>query len=324
MIFDGKQETFPSAGPVITTALIHQNPNQLPRHAHATDRPWFLIEDGGYPAAMEHLFSLFRTPLLFGRNRFDPPREPPTALTAIPPDRPGDPDRYPAFVGGLLAALREGTLSDKLPPTFKQAYSVLQDLAKLLRDDEIGELSEAIRDAVFMKSVLFKLLKKWSIDTRFPRVWRWLYRVFVGLVAVDRKQLLATTLDVTHHRYGVDDLRTFPDRVVRAAMGERYPVNAPDNPFARELPKAPPPDGGRRALLLAMGRDDLPATLKLTEDGRLSPSSRTRRSRRWRKRSASCAASPTPWAERCARARCGRSRAARSARTATAAARWAW
>jgi choline dehydrogenase-like flavoprotein len=270
MIFDGKQETFASAGPVITTALIHQNPDQLPRHAHATDRPWFLIEDGGYPAAMEHLFSVFRTPLLLGRNRFDPSREPPTALTAIqPPIAPVLPDRYPAFVGGLLAALREGTLPDRLPPTFKAAHAALTDLAKLLRDDEIGELTEAVRDAVFMNSWVFKKLRQSGFDKRWPRVWRWIYRVIVRFVAVDGKQLLATTLDVTHHRYGVDDPRTFPDRVVRAAMGERYPINAPDNPFDRELPKAPPPDGGRRALLLAMGRDDLPATLKLLDDGRL-------------------------------------------------------
>jgi choline dehydrogenase-like flavoprotein len=264
MVFDADKPTEPHAGPVITTALAYRNVECAVRSdADAPGRKWFLIEDGGYPTVTEKWFSLFRVPLLMGRNRFDPSPRPTTSLTVIgAPGAKPDPDRYAAFWEGMAAAIREGTLPDVLPPKFKTAIEGLADLAAKLRDDELGELTEAVRDAVFMNSLLFRFLRFLKVDVWAPWLWRAVYRGSLRFMRVRREELLAQTLLVTHKRYGVDDLKTFPHRIGRALMGERYPVNAPDNPFGRALPPVPAPGPSRHALLLAMGRDDLPATLK--------------------------------------------------------------
>jgi choline dehydrogenase-like flavoprotein len=267
MVMDTEKVTTPSGGPVITTALIYQNDASSVRARSPMApgrRSRFLIQDGGYPAAAEHLFSLFQTPLLLGRNRFDPSAHPPETLTAIRDAiAPPRPDRYPAFLAGMFSALRDGSLPNVLPPQFQEAAETMFDLAGRLRDDEIAELTEAVRDAVLYKSWLFDRLRSLHVDTRAPRLWRALYRFFRRAGGLDRARLLGTTLHVAHRRYGIADPKTLPNRIGRALMGERYPVDAPDNPFGRELPAPPAQDGARRAMLLAMGRDDLPAKLKL-------------------------------------------------------------
>jgi choline dehydrogenase-like flavoprotein len=268
MVFDAATKTSPTAGPVISTALIYEN-RDCARRANPTapGRHWFLIEDGGYPASAENLFSLFQTPLLLERNRFDPSRRAHAPLTASPFLQTSTrPDRYPAFLAGMMAALREEALPNVLPPGFERAARVLLRLGGRLRDGELIQLTGAVLDAMVLQSGIFRALKRLRVDRWARWFWKLSYRVAVAIGGMRGDRLLKTTRRITRHRYGVDQPKTFPTRVGRALMGEPYPVNPPDDPFDRRRPVPPPPPGSK-ALLLAMGRDDLPATLEFVGDG---------------------------------------------------------
>ncbi len=308
-------ETFASEGPVITSALVFQKEKigdgdreaKLQRPHKSSPRTWFLIEDGGYPREAAKLFSLFQSPALLGRNHFDPDPAPPKILSTVKElfDRPR-PDRYPAFLDGFVAALVAGTLPDVLAQDFKDATTSLKKLAGGLRDAEIGDLTSEIRDAVVFNSVLFRFLERLKVY-KLRRLWIAIYRFSVWFMKIDDAQLLSTTLGATHHRYGVDKPRGLPSRISRLLLGEPYPVNESRSRFD---PKPPPrPQERAQALLLAMGRDDIPAHLKLDGD-RLIAWFPEEASRRWTTRSVSCAASPISSAERCEAIRCGRSRVA--------------
>ena len=265
-------ETFASEGPVITSALVFQKEKigdgdreaKLQRPHKSSPRTWFLIEDGGYPREAAKLFSLFQSPALLGRNHFDPDPAPPKILSTVKElfDRPR-PDRYPAFLDGFVAALVAGTLPDVLAQDFKDATTSLKKLAGGLRDAEIGDLTSEIRDAVVFNSVLFRFLERLKVY-KLRRLWMAIYRFSVWFMKIDDAQLLSTTLEATHHRYGVDKPRGLPSRISRLLLGEPYPVNESRSHFD---PKPPPrPQERAQALLLAMGRDDMPAHLKLDGD----------------------------------------------------------
>jgi choline dehydrogenase-like flavoprotein len=272
-VVDAERETFTSAGPVITSALLfHEEkvdqgrrvsrPPQ--RHDKGEPRPWFLIEDGGYPREAARLFSLFQTPGLLGRNHFDPDPHPRKVLSVLAAATSRDrPDRYPSILDGLVAALVAGTLPDVLAPNFKDALKALQALAKDLRDAEIGDLAEQIRDAVLVNSRAFWPARKLRLY-KWRWLWRAIHRFALWLMKAKRRQLLDTTLETTHHRYGVDEPRELPSRLSHLLLGEPYPVNPPEVSFEKSDPE-PLPER-RQALLLAMGRDDMPAQLELDGD----------------------------------------------------------
>ena len=276
MIFGANQETFPSAGPVITSALYFDGEHVpgapvrkvTPRkRGVARERSWFLIEDGGYPQAVARFFSVFQTPALLGRNAFDADLVPRTVLTAARAATTAPrPDRYPSLLDGFAAAFVAGTLPDVLPTDFNTASASLKNLARTLRDAEVGDLAEEVRDAVLLNSDLFRRLKSWEIDRLWPWLWQKVYQIAVRWMRIDRKELLGSTLDATHHRYGVDKPRELPSRLAHLLLNEPYPVNPPQSAFGD--PKSPAPAERPQAMLLAMGRDDLPATLEL-KDARL-------------------------------------------------------
>jgi len=279
LVADANRETFQSAGPVITTALVYDGEQvkdddgrfttQKPRrHRHSVRggaRSWFLIQDGGYPLPLEPLTAAFKNPLLLGRNVFD--AEPFRPLTSMGSAVvPAIPDRYVSLLDGLRAAFLAGQFPDVLPGAFKTAFDALHRLAQRLRDDEIGDLAEDVRDAVLLNSSPFRFLKFFHIDEAWPRAWNWFFRFSLQLMRIHRSELLASTLDATHHRYGVDTARGLPDRFAHTLLGEPYPVNPPRTSFRDTAPafrKAP------QAVLLAMGRDDVPAQLELGRSGKM-------------------------------------------------------
>ena len=276
MVFGANQETFPSAGPVITCAL-HYDGQYIPgvgvRKAKPRDRggrpprSWFLIEDGGYPQAVARFFSVLQMPGLLGRNGFDAALVPRAVVSAArAATTEPRPDRYPSFQDGFAAALIAGTLPDVLPVDFKTASTSLRTLLGHLRDAEVGDLAEEVRDAVLLNSSIFRQLKAWEVDRLWPSLWQKAYRLAVRWMRIDRVALLKSTLDATHHRYGVDTPRELPSRLAHLLMNEPYPVNPSQSAFGGPKSEAPPEQP--QALLLAMGRDDLPAKLHL-EHGRL-------------------------------------------------------
>jgi choline dehydrogenase-like flavoprotein len=266
LVIDANRETAPTAGPVITTALVCGDTaaagpvtGKPGRHR----RPWFLIEDGGYPIPLEQLTAAFKSPLLLGRNRFDDePFRPLTTIGAAAVNHA--PDRYASFLDGLRAAFVADQLPDVLPRDVQIALDALVQRACQLRDEEIGDLTEDVRDAVLADSLLFRLLKALHVDTAWPWAWQAIFKKSLKFMHIGRDELLANTLGATHHRYGVDTVRRLPDRVVHALLGEPYPVNLPKTSFPRDPRPAAPQTP--QAVLLAMGRDDAPARLEL--DGR--------------------------------------------------------
>jgi choline dehydrogenase-like flavoprotein len=283
MVLDTKVVVEPSAGPVITSALIHAQPTaggSAPLRRTASGqalprRPWFLIEDGGYPPAIAWWYASVASPIFLGRNQFDPTTEGRNGLTDPTGLAPfARPDRYPALLDGMYAALRRQELPDVLPRQLKRAGRALQKKLDGLRDGEMGELADAVRDAIIAASPFFRLLSRLGFDET-GAVQRTLRKLAIWLMGADDGRLLASTLSVARHRYGVDDPASLPARIARALIGERYPVetSAPA-PYqaggadAIGAPPAPATPEARRALLLAMGRDDLPARIQLSS-GRL-------------------------------------------------------
>ena len=59
--FDTKDDLRPQDGPTITASITYG------------DDPWFLLQDGGIPPSLMWALGLFKSPLLFARNRFMPP-----------------------------------------------------------------------------------------------------------------------------------------------------------------------------------------------------------------------------------------------------------
>jgi len=272
VVVNANRETFPSAGPVITTALVYDGergqtqPRRQRPPVPGGARSWFLIQDGGYPVPVEPLAAAFKSPLLLGRNEFD--TEPFRRLTSIgAPAVEPVPDRYVSFLDGLRAAFKARQLPDVLPRDLKTAFDALHRLAQRLRDDEIGDLADDIRDAVLLNSSLFRCLKDLHINEVWPGAWKWFFRLSLRLMHIRRCELLATTLDATHHRYGVDTPRSLPDRLVHALLGKPYPVNPPKTSFPRD--PTPTFKDTPQALLLAMGRDDTPARLALDRNGHM-------------------------------------------------------
>jgi choline dehydrogenase-like flavoprotein len=275
LVVDANRETAPSAGPVITTALVYDDraaagpvtvrESRRPRRSTpGGDRSWFLIEDGGYPIPLEQLTAVFKSPLLLGRNRFD--IEPLQSLTRIGAAAVKTaPDRYSSFLDGLRAAFEAGQLPDVLPRDVQTALDALLQRACQLRDEEIGDLTEDVRDAVLADSVPFRWLKALHVDTAWPWAWKLAFKLALQLMPIGRDELLANTLGATHHRYGVDRVRGLPDRVVHALLGEPYPVQPPKTSFPRD--PRPAARQASQAVLLAMGRDDAPARLELDCSG---------------------------------------------------------
>ncbi|HZL17576.1 MAG TPA: GMC oxidoreductase [Polyangia bacterium] len=283
MVLDTKVVVEPSAGPVITSALIHAEPTSegsapLRRTASGQAlprRPWFLIEDGGYPPAIAWWYAAVASPIFLGRNQFDPTTDGAKGLTdptGLPPF--ARPDRYPALLDGVYAALRRQELPDVLPGELKRAGRALQKKIDRLRDGEVSALADAVRDAILTASPPFRLLAWLGLD-RVGWLQRALRRWAVWLMGADQAGLLASTLAVARQRYGVDDPASLPARIARTLIGDRYPVEtgtpAPHDAGGSDAGGAPPTPTtpqGRRALLLAMGRDDLPARIQLSS-GRL-------------------------------------------------------
>ena len=65
MVFSSEQPQQADFGPTITTAIMHQE-----RSKADAEEDWFLLEEGGFPAALAPLFGIYRSPLWLRRNRF--------------------------------------------------------------------------------------------------------------------------------------------------------------------------------------------------------------------------------------------------------------
>ncbi len=117
LAFDTDEPLEPSNGPVITAAIPYRS----------DDGRWFLIEDGGYPAAMEKAASAFRARALLGRNAYpsragrpfgDPFRDRVAAKREAPFRAPPD---------GIYWMIKNGDLDAMVPAPLREALGQLLD-----------------------------------------------------------------------------------------------------------------------------------------------------------------------------------------------------
>ncbi|HEY8945593.1 MAG TPA: GMC oxidoreductase, partial [Polyangiaceae bacterium] len=162
MIYDARQETLPSRGPAITTAILHSE----------DDGRFFMIQDGGFAEELERLFGVLRAPLWLGRNRV-------RAATVPPPQEGRDPTPAPSLDGvlpspldGLLSAVSGGALEGLLHrdlraiwPEFVQQFQRPLLLPRVV-DSTIERTLAAKHRASFFgrhlgaENVLFKIARR--------------------------------------------------------------------------------------------------------------------------------------------------------------------
>jgi choline dehydrogenase-like flavoprotein len=280
MVLDTERPVGPSAGPVITTALIH---NQQPPatwlhrrgrpHRHGQQvrtfarREWFMIQDGGYPAEVARFFGAFSSPALLGRNRFDPGGPDPTVTVpgGLPPM--GRPDRYSTFLEGAYAALREGELPDVLPQDFLTARDGMLEIVRRRWHEFLGDSAVAVRNDLLSTFPLFRPFF-WLRLNHIGPLNRLLCWIIVTLTGTGRARITNATVRAGAHLLGTnsqsapsaaDNLTSVPARLGRLLLGEGYPLEE----RAPRRPDPPPRPEEHRSLLLAMGRDDLPATISM-------------------------------------------------------------
>jgi choline dehydrogenase-like flavoprotein len=268
MVLDTAGPVGPSAGPVITTALIHRQQQQAPRlhrrrrpHEHGEQvrafarREWFMIQDGGYPAEVARFFGAFGSPALLGRNRFDPGGPAPTiTLPGELPRTEDRPDRYSTFIEGAYAALREGELPDLLPQDFVRASDGLLTTLRQWWHGFLADSAVAVRNDLLASFPLFRPLF-WLRLNRIKPLRRLLLCIIVTLTGTRRNRIMGSTVRAGARLLGTDadNMTGVPARLGRLLLGEGYPLQEPGDP--------PPRREDHRSLLLAMGRDDVPATI---------------------------------------------------------------
>jgi choline dehydrogenase-like flavoprotein len=165
-LFDTKVPLGASAGPTITTTLLHTGP---PAAAAAvspaqTGGTWFLLQDGGLPPSLAEGIGLFRSPLWLARNRFRPPGWQPAGAAAASPAGPFATERRPA------AALARG-LRQFLPRTLDPLLDRLRGIDKVAADhirrvnDRVARaIDDRLQDSLLGKLLLVPLRRRLAGD----------------------------------------------------------------------------------------------------------------------------------------------------------------
>ena len=155
MVFDTKESIKPSEGPTITTAAVFKQNDD-----------WFLVEDGGYPKDVKHLFDIaFRSSLLLDSNRFLPQASGDTALNgdgfAWPrkePD-PKSPGRAPNFVEGFAAAVAGNEFDAVIPTGFRGYFDAWWKVLRTAVDSrvEFAQVIDAVKRGLPVSPVVYRI-----------------------------------------------------------------------------------------------------------------------------------------------------------------------
>ncbi len=126
VVFDTKQAHEPTKGPVITSALMHWDPQR---------NDFFMIQDGGYAPQLERMVGTLRAPLWLGRNRLTNP--------GVSEGAPGSRSAVggsslPSILDALLDAGAEGAVRRAIPDALTAAWpNVRSELKKPTLLDEV-------------------------------------------------------------------------------------------------------------------------------------------------------------------------------------------
>jgi choline dehydrogenase-like flavoprotein len=245
--FDTDQPHEPGNGPTITTALVHDD-------RKGPSGTWFMLQDGGYPAAATRAIGAVRARALLGRNAYPAKARTfgdPFALKA--PEKREAPFR--AFPDGLYWVLKNGDLRsrpdrDVVPRALSTALSQLLVGAHELGRRELGAIVPAV-----------------TSELRERRIDRFVESVHLTWWKGLRKVLLSA-LKCLYRLAGADD-----PTVVAVAQGILVDRFAPTIDNATRVAawlldwEQPPSRPTHRAVLLGMGRDDVPGRFRLDRDG---------------------------------------------------------
>lgn len=266
MIYGTDVPLEPQLGPTITRAIVHRAPASSDREP-AT---WFMIQDGGYTAALHDAFGALRSPLLGGLNRFHEPRG-----TEFPPldvepwgERASPRDPHGAVQASLSTVLLRGVddrafLERLVPPWLRGA---LDRLLGRLREGErslIGATIDGIPDrfvAAFRAEYDARLRdgrlgSSGGLERLFARLFAstmgWLlgFRTF-------RAALVETSRLAFESAIGIDETnrgRAASDAIRRALALDSLPPGSTLGPTRTSDERLRDPS--RRLMLLAMGDD---------------------------------------------------------------------
>ncbi len=238
MVYDTKDECFPSEGPCITTGAVHWQRDEAAGEDERKER-FFMIQDGGYAPELERLLGVLRAPLWSGRNRIhdavrparaprDTPREP-TPMSGVALVSPLD---------GLLDAAAGNALVTTLPTALRASWE------GFLRELERPLLMPAIVAATIERSsrARYERLPRWvkklfrygSLPVRlFKSTFEW----FIGFVGGNG--------EVGHH----------------ALQGLLKGSDLDRKAYVRDIFGYDASGATRRMMLLAMGEDSAPGAL---------------------------------------------------------------
>ena len=230
IVYDTAREQRPEHGPVITTALVH---------AESAGK-FFMIQDGGYPPALDRMMGFFRASAWLGRNRLSSsPSTPEPATPAPEPNSSGF--QLPSAPDELLAAALSMPLGGLGPPALERSLPAL--LGELKR----ALLLPAIAGRTLELAVRAFCSRAWPLRLLEPEgaAFGWVVRLLTSWA----KRYLASPDELADH-------------VLRAAMslGGLTPPEVLRDTFGYDA------QGGRfRTMLLAMGRDAAPGLLQYDE-----------------------------------------------------------
>jgi choline dehydrogenase-like flavoprotein len=231
IVYDTDRAERPEHGPVITTALVH---------AESADK-FFMIQDGGYPAALDRMMGFLRAPAWLGRNRLSncvsatEARDEPIA-TSTP--EPAPLFHLPSAPDEILAAALGGQFAALGPPQLKQSLpALLAELKRVL-------LLPAIADRTLDLTLRAFCARTWPfawLDREGP-AFAWV----VSALGSFAKRFVATPDELANNvlRATLELGGMKPQQILRDTLG--YDGT-----------------GGRfRTMLLAMGRDAAPGLLQ--------------------------------------------------------------
>jgi choline dehydrogenase-like flavoprotein len=237
IVYDAANPQHPSFGPAITSATV----------AWAGDSGrFFLVQDGGYPRALDRLVGLLRAPAWVGRNRLT--KAGPAAIDSTPvpppPPPPVDARARPLVspVDDVLDAVENGILAKVAPPGFGMEW--LSFLSELKAPLLLPEVVEATID---------RSLRAWWQKNRFTR---WISPTS-GIARLIRR-LQKRTVDAV---YGSS--AELADRAVAVALAAG---DLPRADVAKRVFGYGAENANHRVVLLGMGTDAAPGILSY--DGR--------------------------------------------------------
>ncbi len=231
VVFDTDEPQEPGKGPTITTALVHQDADD-----------WFMIQEGGYPAAMTRAVASFRARALLGRNAYPSKAPRPFDDPFTEPQGPSSGAPFAAIPDGLFAVLAKGDLlrpqSDVVPAALAAALGELRDLAYAAGRSELAQVVPAA-SAKMRERAVDRVLSA------------------MGLAKVGWARRLGLRIAARVQAWLGGDDEALVD-IAQQLVVERY-APTPDN-AARVLGwlagwEAEPSKPEHRAVLLSMGRD---------------------------------------------------------------------